>query len=271
MDSMPFRASPVAAGYEIGDEDRIVTEDENWILLGSVSDENLGIIKDQKFGLPERDAINLIDTGIARLAQLPKRPPTYLPSVVKDLVTKIEFLGPAITDQSILTRINEEVFPRGIRQALVDGQALHWKRGKVGLRELVGTRLSQSRNQNLDIFFLFRFVAFECIDRWIHDRSGLKKQVYGQEYASERPDAPDDFSIELHAQKYSSEWHAFAAEALHLQADFEALILQGLTEGRILVGPDTDVTSVQIRVAPGLRTRKHSFSTDGLSGRFMPT
>ena len=145
-------------------------------------------------------------------------------------------MGPPTLAPHSQKYIAELVFPGNLRQAFVEGKTVHWVQGKEGLRELVGRELSKSLDSSQDLFFLFRFISFESIERWAHDVRDLKEQVYGEEYARDRPTGPDDFSITLHWPNCSKEWKEFTYHALELQADLEDLILEALADGRLLVG-----------------------------------
>ena len=188
----------------------------HWTLLASCTDKALGLVNNQRIRIEEQQAVALIDQGKARLAEKPVDPSTWLLRQLQEWMIP-DALGPEISTPSQQNAIDETVFSGGLRRLFVDGADLNWHCGKIGLREMVGTRLSEANGAKMDLFMLFRLAALECTDRWVNDPIGLRIHVYGEEYSRERPydpDDPDDDVIFYAGPFYSREWELFAGKAL---------------------------------------------------------
>lgn len=210
---------------------------EHWQLV--VTRKGKELSSSDRLCLPEREALVAIASGQAWPARKPAVPPTAFLDDLVARVGELDLLGPAISNKMQLETLQERVFANGIRQSCVEGQPLAWVRGKVGLREMVGQRLGKSEHTDFDPFGLARFLFCECVERWEFDRKGLKKQVYGHEYAREHVSDPDDFNFLSFSQIGFPAWDETLERALNLQADLEVTIAKALVQGRIIVGQQT--------------------------------
>ena len=212
--------------------------DCHWSLIDLSKDEYLEPVGGREFSCPEIEAIDLVASGKARIKDRPECPPQEFLLMLENVVSNFDALGLPISDGEYQAKIGTSVFPGGVRQSLVQDSSLHWKRGKEGLRELVGRRLCERLEPNCDLFSLFRFAVFECIDLWPYNSKEQKEQVYGQEYARARPKDLQDFAVDVYSEWHDSDWREFTFHALCLQADLEDTIRKGLADGRILVGQE---------------------------------
>lgn len=196
-----------------------------------------GLRRDTRSELPMSNAMALIGAGYAWPVERPASCPKELLTWLQTCVSHVGELGPSVTSPKQLTAIEERILRNGVRQAVVGGQPLRWVRGKGGLRELVGRRLSNSEADVFEPFGLFRFLALESVERWTFDSSGFRAQLYGHEYSRRRAQDCNDLNYVFEGTP--SGWSVEdTLKALNLQADLEDAIRSGLAGGRILVSQE---------------------------------
>ena len=210
-----------------------------WKLEIQRSDPDLGYKERDEIELPEAKAIELIANGQAWFAEKPEVPPSALLHQLQTKVKLIEQLGPKLENSSQFAELNEKLFPHHVRQTFVDDCSVYWVRGKVGLRDLVGRRLSQWDSDEFDLFALLRLIAFASIPRWRGNQNDLQHHLHTHEYNRCHPGEREDYIPLIGFLSMTEDWVDFAYEAECLSADFEDAIRQGLAAGRILVSQET--------------------------------
>lgn len=211
-----------------------MTEEGFWELIGTRSDATAGVRAGARLTVPETQAVDLVTSGVAWPAGGIDRPPYILLSRVKEAMGRIELLGPPIEGEKKIDEIVAKVFPAAVRQTFVGGNTLVWAAGKVGLREMVGRQLSNSKDAEVEPFGLLRFVGLGGIGNSTYYSEEIRQKLYGDEYAREEPEDHDDFDRLLFNPGRSMEWREFLFQVLTLQGRFESLIVRALREGRIL-------------------------------------
>ncbi len=213
-----------------------MSEGEDWTLIAKP----IGGRQDPaEFQCSELEAIELLEEGKALLKKSPIHPPRHLLAMLEERVKMIELLGPETSEAKVCAKIADKVFSSSIRQTFVDGKTLTWKRGKIGLRQLVGRILSQCSDPSCDLFFVFRKATF-CGSYAIGgEYKTLSDKIYGLELDRSPTSSMDSLAVHAAAVYVPSGSLEFTYEALKLQRQLEVAIDHAISSGRIIVAQET--------------------------------
>ncbi len=187
----------------------------------------------------ETEAIEVLSVGMGRLAKSPTSPPIGLLNLLRERVADLDVLGSEITEPQVLVRIVKKIFPSAVRQTFFEDHELFWRKGKIGLRELVGRRLSQCSDPTCDLFYHFSLATFGGSVWPSNSLPELRERTYGSElYRSPPADkkAMKILATSIHVPSQSEE---FTIAALELQKELEDAIDLSLSSGRIIVSQET--------------------------------
>ena len=205
-----------------------------WKLVIEQLEPRSGLASGDEVELSESEAIELIASGFAWPAERPSEPAYTLLEDLQAKVGNIELLGPCIENERQIKAVHEALFTGNLRRSFVEDRSVNWVQGKIGLRDIVGRRLSQSKHNDFDLFALFRCVTFTMAGLKSVRRSELERKIHAHEYGRRRSQSANDPNRSIFLAGLSEPWLTFTVNALNLAADFECAIVEALRQGRIL-------------------------------------